>query len=67
MRLHKRTMPVQKAANEFRAYALDWVERHDLTYGEIVGIIAESLGTIAKFMRREERHPDDPEKRGDEE
>lgn len=67
MKLHPRTMIVSKASNEFAAFTLDLVEKHELTYGEIVGIFADRLASFAKYMRREERHPNDPEKRGDEE
>lgn len=66
MRLHERTLLVQKASLEFSELTLDLIERHGLTYGEIVGLLADQLGRMAKMMRREERHPDDPDKRGDE-
>jgi hypothetical protein len=66
MQLHERTMIVQKAGNEFRDNFLDMIERHNLTYGEVVGILAEELLIVGKMMKREERHPTHPGKRGDE-
>lgn len=67
IKLHERTMLVQAASCDFHTWELEWIQKHDLTYGEIVGIYADRLASHAKYMRRDERHPDDPEKRGDEE
>lgn len=65
-RLHARTMQVNKAGCEFDGWTLDWIERHGLTYGEIVSIMSGRLQQLAKYMIRTERHGDDSDKRGDE-
>jgi hypothetical protein len=65
MQLHKRTMMVQGAQNEFNSFVIDLIEKHELTYGEIIGIIADRLASFGKLMRREERYPGDPDARGD--
>lgn len=67
MKLHPRTMIVQKAGLELSEFVTSLIERHDLTYGELFGLMADRMAAWAKYMRREERHPGDPEKRGDEE
>ena len=37
-----------------------------LTYGELLSLLGNSIASLAKYYIRHERHPDDPEKRGDE-
>jgi hypothetical protein len=66
MRLHERTMLVQGARCEFTRMTLDWIEKHGLTYGEVASVLGEEICILAKMMIRHERHPDDPDKRGDE-
>lgn len=39
---------------------------HDLTYGEWLQILGSEIAGISKYLIRHERHPDDPEKQGDE-
>lgn len=65
MKLHNRMMLVQEARAEFGKLVAEWAEKHDLTYGELVSVMSEQLQSIAKYMIREERHPDDPEMPGD--
>lgn len=66
MKLHERTMHVESARFDFSRMTLDWIEKHGLTYGEVVSILSHELCIVAKMMIREERHPGDPDKRGDE-
>lgn len=67
MRLHERTMPTQAACVELSSYVLGWVQRHGLTYGEALKGLNEAQASLVKMLIREERHPDEEGKRGDEE
>jgi hypothetical protein len=67
MKLHERTLLVQKASAEMGMAIIDIVQKYDLTYGEVFGILGQSINDFAKYLKREERHPEDPEKKGDEE
>jgi hypothetical protein len=66
MSLHPRTTPVQRASVEIQQACLELMVKHDLTFAEQVGIYAEMLASAAKYARRDERHPNDPDKYGDE-
>jgi hypothetical protein len=68
-KLHPREAIVTKARLELTRAVLDWREAHsDLTVGEVFSIIGGVLGdqitSLAKYMIRAERHPDDPDKPG---
>jgi hypothetical protein len=67
MKLHPRTMPVQKARNELDAMVWNWMKAYDVTYVEAVRCLLEVMQTITKYQLREERHPDDPDAKADEE
>ena len=56
--LHERVFPVQQAAAEIQMEFWRSVEKHELTYGEVVSIVSEILASAAKYMIREERHGD---------
>ena len=66
MRLHPRTIPVQTAEAEFGLWFLDFMRAEDLSYVEALQILTSAQQNLLKYMLRHERHPDDPEKRGDE-
>jgi len=66
IKMHKRSQIVTKARHEFDQFVIDWVKRHDLTYGEMFSIFGHAIASEAKYMIRGERHPDDPDKGGDE-
>lgn len=66
MRLHKRTMLVQQARAEFGMLCVEFLRGHDLTWGEWTSILGGELASQAKYQIRDERHPDDPDKGGDE-
>lgn len=66
MRLHERTLPVNRAAAEFRAMVWQWVDGQDLTYAEFLGMVLDLAQGVKKHMLREERHPGEPDKKADE-
>ena len=60
-------MQVQKADVEFGGLVNDWLKRHeDLTWLEAIGILLMKALEFKKYALRDERHPDNPEKKGDE-
>ncbi|WP_341719844.1 hypothetical protein QQG74_09160 [Micromonospora sp. FIMYZ51] len=67
MRLHARTMPVQRASNAIRAELDRLQDEHDLTDIEMLRVLIEHQQNITKYMLRAERHPNDPERKADEE
>lgn len=66
MRLHERTMKVNRARAELHNYILDFSEQHDLTDAETSGILIYLASRFNLFILRQERHPEDPEKKADE-
>ena len=67
LRLHPRTMTVQHASNELHGYLLQLMDTHDLTWAELAVILTERQQSALKYVLRAERHPDDPERKADEE
>lgn len=67
MKLHPRYYVVEQAEQEFSRAMAEIETKHNLTYGEVVKLLGNYLANCAKYMIREERHPNDPGKRGDEE
>jgi hypothetical protein len=73
MKLHPRVKMVKKAELKLLDIFIKGIEEidksYDLTYGEYLRIITNvfsgELNMIAKYMIREERHPNDPDKKGD--
>ncbi len=66
MKLHERSPIVTLARNEFATFLLDLEQKHGLTYGEMFSLLGNAIANLAKYQIRSERHPDDPDKRGDE-
>lgn len=66
LRLHPRTMPVQKAEGHLKRYLWDFQKEYDLTDIELLRALIECQVTVTKYMLRAERHPDDPERKADE-
>ena len=64
-KLNPRTQPVSAAAGEIGAMFWQQVEKHGLSYGEAMGVIAGLCSSLAKEMVRAERHPGDPDTPGD--
>ena len=50
----------------FDKFLLDLEQEHELTYGEVFSLLGHAIGNLAKYQIRSERHPDDPDKKGDE-
>jgi hypothetical protein len=67
VKLHPRTLPVQRARIELDELVWKWMNAHDVTYVEAVRCLLEVTQTITKYQLREERHPGDPERKADEE
>ena len=69
IKLHPRYFIVRKASLDYGEVLSGFMKAHeDLTYVELVQILVEHIQNYClKYMLRMERHPDDPEKKGDEE
>jgi hypothetical protein len=68
LRLHRRTMLVQRAESEFRVVVLDFLDKNDhLTDVELAQIMLLAPAIPLKYALRAERHPDDPSRKADEE
>jgi hypothetical protein len=67
MRTHARTLIFEKARSEFAIFLLKLEEKHELTYGEVFSLLGSAIANLAKYQIRKERHPNDPDKGGDEE
>lgn len=66
-RLHPRTLVVNKAEVELGSLLIDWRKKYDLTLAEELGMLLDAARSLIKYAIRSERHPDDPDARGDEE
>lgn len=66
IKIHPRYFKVQEAKNEIELAVLKLIDKHRLTYGEINGVMLEMALGFNKYTIRHERHPKDPEKKGDE-
>jgi len=60
------TSVVADAKLEFSKAFLAIEKKHKLTYGEMFSILGDYMQNLAKYLIRSERHPDDPDKGGDE-
>jgi len=45
---------------------LELEQEHALSYGELFSLYGNAIAHLAKYQIRGERHPDDPDKKGDE-
>ena len=66
IKLHERTMHVQGAGVKIKQAILDAASDLDLTAIELARILQQEAMTWMTYALREERHPDDPEKKADE-
>lgn len=66
MRIHPRTRIVERAELEIGDAVREAIEKHDLTFVETQQILATTQLRWLKYALRHERHPDNPEKGGDE-
>jgi hypothetical protein len=60
-------MLVEAASAKLHTLLVEFQVEHDLTYVEMAGLLLERQQTLVKYMLRDERHPDDPERKADEE
>ena len=68
MKLHERTMIVQKHQADFNWVMIEFIKDRDITYIELLILLNEYIrSSVLKYMLRHERHPDDPEKKAGEE
>jgi hypothetical protein len=58
-------MQVEKAEIDLAEFILSWVQEHDLTFAEITKLLAGQILRCNKYAIRTERHPNDPDKKGD--
>ncbi len=64
--LHPRYQIVRLAASEIGQAASEIAGNYNLTYHELVGVLLDIARSWTKYGIRTERHPDDPDKKGDE-
>lgn len=68
IKLHPRVQIYQRARNDIDAAVSEALRKNpDLTYLELAGILNDIQRAWIGYGIRDERHPDDPEKRGGEE
>ena len=67
LRLHPRTMQVQRSEAELGTTLAAFQYEHDLTDAEMARALAAQLDRVLKYVLRRERHPDDPDRKADEE
>lgn len=65
LKTHPRTAVVDEARHAFEVFMLDLEQKHDLTYGELFALLGRKITELAKSEIRAERHPDEPDKGGD--
>lgn len=60
MEMHPREDVVRSAELDIN----DMIINRGLTHGEVVRVLSNALGFTGKYMIRDERHPNDPDKPG---
>lgn len=66
MRLHPRYTIAKAAELQISAAISAAIQEHDISYAELLVILAEQQRMYATYLLRTERHPDDPERKADE-
>lgn len=66
MLLHQRTRQVTQAKIELSEFMRTLEQKFDLTFAEAAHLLAGQIEDTMKYAIRQERHPDDPNKKGDE-
>lgn len=66
MRLHPRTQPVAQAEAAIKTELWRLQDEHGLTYVEMLRVLIAHQQDISKYLLREERHPGQPDHKGDE-
>ena len=67
LKLHHWTRAVTRAEIELEGALSDVMKKHSLTYCEALICCTQMMQNILKFALRFERHPDNSDKRADEE
>lgn len=67
MKLHGRTLPVQRASIKLERLLWEFQRQHDLTDLETLRLLNTHQDLITRHMLRVERHPDNPDAKADEE
>jgi len=55
--MHKREEIVRQATIEWYKFYRKWFLKHNLTFGEVLGIFSNEIASISKWTIRHERHP----------
>lgn len=66
MRIHERTLKVQKAGFDLGEAVINVIRDHGLTATEAVRLLLGEAQRWTNEALRVERHPDDPERKADE-
>ena len=66
MKLHPRTQPVNAAEADIRMALIDAQDYHRLTDVEMLRFLITETERVSKRLLRAERHPDNPDRKGDE-
>lgn len=66
LRLHARTMTVQRAGNALHEATLKLIDDYDLSWIELGMILGERQHAALTYALRQERHPRNPGKKADE-
>lgn len=66
MRQHRRVIPCAEARLELTRALIEIERRHELTALETIRLLSENIATITRYAIRDERHPSNPDKPGDE-
>ncbi len=62
MKLHPREQKTKKASLALEEAVLNIVREHDITFIELVQMLAACLQSWSKYALRAERHPEQPDK-----
>lgn len=65
MEMHERSQKVLIAQTELAWIFSKYANENGLTFGEQIQMLGNMISNIVKYQIREERHPDDPDKGGD--
>ncbi len=66
MEIHERYFTSKEADLKFQEFMLILEREYGLTYGELFQILSSYISNLSKYLIREERHPEDVTKKGDE-
>lgn len=64
--IHQRSEIVTRAHTDLATAMVKIIEKRKLTHAEVTSILAQEILSWNKYAIRAERHPGDPDKKGDE-